>query len=232
MAQGTYTPDPFEQYCDNNGNPLSNGTLSTYLAGLPTPAVTYSDVNLTIANTNPINLDAGGRPTSGAIFLTPGVSYKYILKDVNGAVIAVRDFIAAVPLNPNVTGTWTPVVAGSTSVAGQTYVTQIGTYVQLGTLVIATYSIALSAKGTIVGQLQINGLPFVASSVTNYSNPVGIWENTTTAFVNMTVAVLKNTQVALLYGISAAANSNDPALSTTDISNNLGLAGTLIYTSA
>lgn len=117
MAVGTYAPDPFEQYFDNNGNPLNAGKIETYIAGTSTPVATYSDVGLTTPNANPIILDSAGRPSSGAIFLTPGVSYKFILKTSAGVTIATRDNIAAVPTSAttvDVTGT-----AGETITAGQ-----------------------------------------------------------------------------------------------------------------
>jgi hypothetical protein len=227
MATGTYAPDPFEQMCDDDGNPLSSGTLTTFLAGLSTPATTYSDVNLTIANTNPISLDAAGRPTSGAIFLTPGVSYKFILKDVLGATVATRDNIAAVPLNPNVTGTWTPVVGGSTSVAGQTYSQQFGQYTKLGALVIAGFNITMTDKGVIVGNLQINGLPFPSDGAAGYAGSIDFWENTNTAIVNFSCFIQGSS--LLLTAITAASTSNVAFLTTTDITNTFTVASTFTY---
>lgn len=117
MATGTYTPDPFEQYNDNAGNPLVGGQLFTYMAGTTTPVATYSDVNLTVQNANPVILDSAGRPTSGAIFLTPGQSYKFVLEDSNSNVIATRDNILGTPTtssNQDVSGT-----AGEALTAGQ-----------------------------------------------------------------------------------------------------------------
>lgn len=108
MATGTYSPDPFIQFEDANGNPLGSGKLFTYMAGTSTPQATYSDVNLTIANPNPIVLSSDGRNPAGAIFLTPGQSYKFVLQDLNGNTISSRDNIAAVPpssANDDVIGT-------------------------------------------------------------------------------------------------------------------------------
>jgi hypothetical protein len=95
---GTYAPDPFFQVLDSQGHPLSGGKISTYVAGSYTYATTYSDVNLSVANTNPVILDAAGRPTSGAIFLTPGQTYKFVLQDALGTFIgSEKDNIQAVP---------------------------------------------------------------------------------------------------------------------------------------
>ncbi len=230
MATGTYAPDPFEQMCDDDGNPLSSGTLTTFLAGLSTPATTYSDVNLTIANTNPISLDAAGRPTSGAIFLTPGVSYKFILKDVLGATIATRDNIAAVPLNPNVTGTWIPTIIGSTSAVGQSYAFQTGTYTKLGTLVILQYGVRLTAKGTIVGALQLGGLPF-ANQTFQAAGPISFWGGLVTAQSSMNLVSATSSSVAFIDGAAGAVISPS-SLATADISDTFEIYGTFIYTTS
>ena len=230
MASGTYAPDPFEQYCDDDGNPLSSGSLTTYAAGTSTPVATYSDVNLTVANTNPISLDAAGRPTSGSIFLTPGVSYKFILMDVLGATVATRDNIAAVPLNPNVTGTWVPVIGGSTSQTGQTYGLQFGSYIKLGTVVILFYSVSLTGKGAIVGNLQLKGLPFAANFGT--ATTIGAWNNTNTNWITLSLLVAFNDSVATIEGVNAAGTSSLTNLTTADITNTFFLNGSLTYSTS
>ncbi len=69
------------QFFDNSGNVLTGGKLYTYAAGTTTPAVTYTTNAGTVANTNPIILDSAGRvPSSGEIWLTAGVLYKFVLK--------------------------------------------------------------------------------------------------------------------------------------------------------
>lgn len=98
MASYTLAPDAFQQFFDDNGNPLSGGTLGTFLSGLATPAVTYIDAVGT-PNTNPIVLDAGGR---ARIYLD-AVSYKFILKDMNGVQVGpTMDPVSAI--NVGLTG--------------------------------------------------------------------------------------------------------------------------------
>src|SRR3989442_721862 len=114
MATGTVMPAPKFVGLDANGNPLNGGKLYTYLAGTSTLQATYTDVALSVANANPIILDSAGRAT---VFLTPGTSYKFILKDSTGAAIWTQDNIASVPaatVNLDVTGT-----AGEALTAGQ-----------------------------------------------------------------------------------------------------------------
>ena len=77
----------FDQYLDNAGDPLSDGKLYFYESGTTTPKTTFSDVNNSIPNTNPVLLSAAGRQPN--IFFD-GVA-KVILTDKNDVQIAVRD---------------------------------------------------------------------------------------------------------------------------------------------
>lgn len=72
---GTVSPYPKLQFFTNAGAPANAYQLFTYAAGTSTKQATYSDANLTIANTNPIVLDAYGRAT---VFLS-ATSYKFVL---------------------------------------------------------------------------------------------------------------------------------------------------------
>jgi len=49
------------QYEDDAGNPLISGKIFIFESGTTTPKDTYSDINLTKLNTNPIILTAAGR---------------------------------------------------------------------------------------------------------------------------------------------------------------------------
>lgn len=75
------------QYFDDAGDPLSGGTLTFYESGTTTLKDTYSDVEQTIANTNPVVLDSAGRQPN--IYFSG--SAKCILKTSAGVQIEVRD---------------------------------------------------------------------------------------------------------------------------------------------
>lgn len=129
---------------DANGDPLSGGKLCSYVAGTSTPLATYSDVDLAIGhvNTNPVILNSSGLPTSGAVYLTPGASYKFILKDAGsdatcatGSTIWSQDNVSSIPssaANLDITGTAGETIAANkvvylsdgsgSKVAGQWYV--------------------------------------------------------------------------------------------------------------
>lgn len=49
------------QYFDDNGDPLSGGKVYTFEAGTTTPKTTWSDAGESVANSNPLILDAAGR---------------------------------------------------------------------------------------------------------------------------------------------------------------------------
>jgi len=66
---------PFRAF-DSNGDPLNGGKLYTYDAGTTTPKTTYTTEAATIANANPVILDADGYAN---VWLGDG-SYKFVLK--------------------------------------------------------------------------------------------------------------------------------------------------------
>jgi hypothetical protein len=83
------------QLFDNNGVPLAGGKLETYIAGTSTPAATYTTSAGSIANSNPIVLDAFGRVPE-EIWLTTGVVYKFVLRDASNVLIWTKDNISGI----------------------------------------------------------------------------------------------------------------------------------------
>ena len=75
-----------------NGVPMVGGTLTAYIAGSTTPATTWQDAAMSIANTNPITLDARGECV---LWLDSTVSYKFILKNASGVIQWTQDNIAS-----------------------------------------------------------------------------------------------------------------------------------------
>lgn len=84
------------QFFDSNGNPLSGGQVFTYQAGTSTPQATYTTSAGNIQHSNPIILDAAGRVPTGEIWLTDGVSYKFVTKDANSVLIGTYDNIEGI----------------------------------------------------------------------------------------------------------------------------------------
>lgn len=75
-------PQGYTQYLDNNGKPLTSGKVFNYIPSTTTFKTTWQDSGETIANTNPVILDAGGR----AKILGDG-NYRQIVKDRSNNII-------------------------------------------------------------------------------------------------------------------------------------------------
>jgi len=118
------------QFFTNDGVPLAGGLIYTYAAGTNTPAASYTTSAGTIAHSNPIVLDSAGRVPTGEIWLTDGISYKFVLKDSTGALLATYDNIVGINSNfINYTGSQEI----QTATAGQTVFTLTTMQYQPGT---------------------------------------------------------------------------------------------------
>ena len=80
------------QFFTDNGTPLAGGLLYTYLAGTSTAATTYTTRAGNVPNSNPIVLNSAGRVQT-EIWLTQGVSYKFVLKTSAFITIGTYDNI-------------------------------------------------------------------------------------------------------------------------------------------
>lgn len=78
-------PIPEQQFFDQNGKPLSNGFVYTYLTGTSSGQPSYTDATAQFQNTNPILLNAAGFPTcSGGqcgIWLVSGITYRIVVQN-------------------------------------------------------------------------------------------------------------------------------------------------------
>lgn len=85
-------PEPEPQFCDANGIPYAGGTITTYVPGTSTFQNTWSDMEGTALNTNPVVLDAAGR----ALIYGTG-SYRFVLRDAAGNLIYDQETSAVDP---------------------------------------------------------------------------------------------------------------------------------------
>ena len=79
-------PNASQVYLDNNGKPLSGGSVGYYIPGTMTGKLVWQDANQTTAWTNPITLNAAGRPPTDKGIYGNG-TYRQIVKDRNNNVI-------------------------------------------------------------------------------------------------------------------------------------------------
>lgn len=82
------SPVPKLQFFDASGRPLAFGCVFSYQSLTTTPLATYTDRTGTVANTNPVILDAGGYAngvtSGGMIWLAAGQAYTLKVKSAGG----------------------------------------------------------------------------------------------------------------------------------------------------
>lgn len=130
-----------------------------------------------------------------------------------------------------VEGSWVPTLVGSTTAGTHTYSAQTGYYVKTGKMVVATFNIALSAKGgTMSGSVSIGGLPFAlrtgasyGASFTNYRN-IQFTESGRTQLMGRG----SGTSIALTMG-GDNVTSTTSALAAGGIQNTTVLEGSIVY---
>lgn len=155
MSTATLSPYAFEQFFDNNGNPLAGGFIWTYLAGTSTPTNTWRDSGKAALNTNPIVLDASGR----CVIYLDALSYKFVLQDSTSAPIATQDGIGStglttlsVPIVYSFFGDPTSPITATSYPSGTTFdLCQAGTSlfsIDSGTLAAGTYNLSGMLLGT------------------------------------------------------------------------------------
>ena len=144
------------QFFDDNGIPLVGGKLYTYASGTTTPLATYTTSAGTVANTNPIILDAGGR-TPNEIWLATGVLFKFVLSTSASVLIGTYDGIPSVndPFG---------IYSQLGSIAGTNAITATATPTLTAYASGATYSFVAANTNTGAATLSIDGL--AAKSIT------------------------------------------------------------------
>jgi hypothetical protein len=99
-----------QQFFDNTGLPLNGGLIYTYQAGSTTPLATYTDINGTIANSNPIVLDSSGR-LPNEVWLTYGFNYKFVVQTSAAVTLGTYDNLYGI-IGVTVTSTGTTIPTG------------------------------------------------------------------------------------------------------------------------
>jgi len=159
-----------EQQFDANGDPLVGGFIEVYLAGSSTPATTYSDKAGLVPNTWPIELNTLGVNTQGAVWITGGALYKYVIKNASMVTLRTIDNISGINDTTVAVDQWivyqappTYISATSFSVAGdQTQIFQarrrLMTTNTVGTIYSAIVSSAYIAPNTTITVVNDSGV--------------------------------------------------------------------------
>jgi hypothetical protein len=225
----------------NIGTP-SDGTVTSgkIASGAVTSAKLDTNIaisgNLTTGNTSIVT---GGRFISSQTSNDPwlkGVNSSntetsYIKKDgqiYSAFGISIGGTGAANTLDDYEEGTWTPILTGYSGGSNQTYASRSGNYIKIGRQVIANFYVRLSNKGNISGSYAlISGLPFphqgsyAGTGVLSY-----VW-SLANARDNIGIEMGGSTPnqgwLTFMDGTSSG------YMSTSDLNNNTGFQGTLIY---
>lgn len=128
-------------------------------------------------------------------------------------------------------GTWAPVIGGTGGTSGQAYSLQAGTFVKFGRQVTLWFVVVLTAKGTITGDVEIQGFPFaITNTVGIYRSVCAVnWFQLATTHLIIQGGCVENTSTMFLRSLSAAAATMGNTMSTTDIADDSAFSGTYTY---
>jgi hypothetical protein len=130
-------------------------------------------------------------------------------------------------------GTWTPTITGSSVSGSQTYGTRYGGYTKIGRQVTLNFFVALTAKGTISGNIYLSGYPFTSSSTSNdvrYGRNIIGFENLATNWVWLSSINDGGITYSYMAGLkTAASTSATNNLTDADLTNTSAFSGSVIY---
>lgn len=134
-------------------------------------------------------------------------------------------------------GTWTPIIGGLDSTGtDQQYSIQTGRYIKIGKVVVAICRVALSSKGTITGNIAINGLPYpgegslyVAENQNKFSAvSISYFSGLATNWISITGHIRPGETRILLLGRQSAGTASTN-LTPSDIGNTTEFILTAVY---
>lgn len=96
MPTYTLAPVPKQALLSDAGALIPNGYIYTYAVGTSTNAATFT-TDAGTAHTNPIRLDANGRPPS-EIYLPPGETQRWLFHDADDALVWTAPTVTGLPL--------------------------------------------------------------------------------------------------------------------------------------
>jgi hypothetical protein len=198
---------------------------------------------------------AGGTPAgsdthvqfndAGAFAGDAGLTYNKTTDRLTTALLTLTGGQIAFPATQNASadantlddyeeGTWTPTLGGNGGTSGQTYTIRTGAYVKCGQIVVCPFAVELSAKGTITGNVEIQGLPFTVSSAaspTGGGTIFGRFGSLTTSVVGL-FGNPASGGTASTVNLMTAAATGTTAMVTGDLSNTTLMYGVCFYRTA
>jgi hypothetical protein len=148
---------------DSNGDPLSGGLLYAYAAGTSTPQDTYTTRAGSVANANPVVLNANGEAD---VWLTPNISYKFELRSSAGALQWTADNVPA-PADLSLV----PLLLGDGTVAAPALA--FVSDPDCGLYRIGTNNLGVAIGGAKVADFSSSGAAFLATAGANPNGVTG-----------------------------------------------------------
>jgi hypothetical protein len=126
-------------------------------------------------------------------------------------------------------GTWTPLLGSEGIDTGQSYAYQTGFYKKFGNMVIVSFAVNLSAKGTLgAGYTSVKGLPFSPLTGNGTGGYVTWAENFSSDLVSVGI-IVNSSRLLGLMGATSVTDSPLHAIPPSILTDNTLLWGTAIY---
>lgn len=180
-----------DQQLGDDGLLLTGGKIETYLAGSSTPEATYTSAAGDVPQSNPIILNTLGQVDS-LIWLTEGITYKFVLKDANNNIIKTYQNISGVNDTSTTADQW--IASGATP-----------TYVNANKFTLAgdqtsTFEVGRRVKAT------------VTSGTVYGTITASAYDALTTVTVVLDSGVLDSGLSTVSYGLLTNSNNSIPAI--------------------
>ena len=202
-AQGLL-PNAQQQFLDFNGAPLAGGFVYMYVPGTTTPSTTWQNQALTVANTNPIQLDAAGE---ARIWSNGTTSYRQVVTKSDGSLVwdqvtTVNDGNIRGPAS-SINGdlvSWNGI--GGVLIADSGIATSGGNIVMTGN--ISTAALTVAGNTSIGGTLGVAGATTLAgltvNGVAGFNSAVGV----NNVLNTITLSVSGNAGVGGFFGVTGS----------------------------
>lgn len=190
-----------DQTFTSAGLPASGYQLFTYAVGSSTKQTTYSDSAGTTPQANPIILNSSGYPTAGPIWLTSGLTYKFVLAlstdtDPPASPVKTIDGVTGVNDTSSTVSQWvssgvTPTYIGATSfslVGDQTTEFHVGRRIQ-----------ATVSAGTVYGVITVSAYTTLTTVTVVLDS--GVLDSGLSA---INLSILRNDNLAIPNGVASA----------------------------
>lgn len=173
--------------------------------------------NLTGATNTQVQV--GG--VTGNLTGSPGLTF-------DGSTLAIAGAVTATTFG--IEGTFTPVIAGSSTAGTQTYSVQVGTYTRIGNRVFFQLTVAITAlDGAAAGGCRITGLPIAANATANNraSASIGLLANVsqTAAKIAFTAHIDAGASEIRLREVASGASTADLPVTNLGATAQLSISG-------